>query len=110
MALVWNRRRALIWSLHILVLAPLIYFTRNNPEALTYIVLAMAAYHAYRLMAVHQCKDPYSELNIFHIVFVLPLVLLFKDQPRFVAVLSVLMAGYFTSKFALYSACQAKQP
>lgn len=103
----WNTRRSLVWGAHILAVAPYLYVFRNNELALTALVVAMLGYHAHRMFIKHGCSNSYAELNLFHIVFVAPL-LVYMAQQRMgdgVGVVALSVATYFAGKFALYGAC-----
>lgn len=108
----WNQRRTYIWALHIAGVAPLLVYFRHNATVLLTILAVSAVYHAVRLFTEHGCKDSYAELNVFHLVFSLPLIAYCVLYcPSALVPLAVLTAVYFLAKFALYRACvPAKTP
>lgn len=108
----WNARRTRIWAAHIAVFAPALYVFRDNADVLAGILVATAAYHAYRLWFVHSCRDSYGELNMFHVAFVAPLLFLLAraGASDHIALVAGLMATYFVGKFALYGTCTGRLP
>ena len=108
----WNNRRSAIWALHVLAVAPLLYFFRDNLQVLTVVLAATAAYHAYRLSVTHGCKDSYAELNVFHLVFALPVLffLVYNGHTDALALVALLVAVYFVAKFVLYAKCTGIPP
>ena len=108
---VWNRRRSIVWGAHVAAIAPFLYLFRDTPGAVAALLVAMLGYHAYRMTVTHGCQDSYAELNMFHIVFVFP-VLMYMATRRLedaLGVVALAMAAYFAGKFALYGTCVRRE-